>query len=164
MLEFALILPIFMFMLLFTIDMGHLILMSSAMQDATYAAATTGAQVGGAGIDTSGSGMLVCNNGTTCRAGSTYRSLTSSASQIPGYGKLGSLDSSTPMVIVHGATCVDDGVNDHVVIRTKYSTSLLTPGLGALLKMMSGSSNGVSDNGWVLTSTAAVRCQVIRSP
>jgi hypothetical protein len=32
-----------MFMLMFTFDMGHVVLMSGAMQDANYSAARTGA-------------------------------------------------------------------------------------------------------------------------
>ena len=36
MIEFALILPMFMFLLLFSMDMGHLVLMKGAMEDATF--------------------------------------------------------------------------------------------------------------------------------
>lgn len=156
MLEFALILPIFMFMLIFAIDMGHLVLMSGAMQDATFSAARTGAQVGGAGIDASGSGSVVCANGQPCKVGSTYNSLKDTAAQIPGAGNLDKLT----MKVMKGAVC-KDGVNDHVQISSTFQTQLLTPGLGPLLNMMGG--NGENWDTWTLSATAIARCEVIRS-
>lgn len=164
MLEFAFVLPILMFVLLFIVDMGHLMLMSGAMQDATFSAARTGAQVGGAAIDANGTGRIVCGgdgaNGNPCRAGSTYRSLLDTAQQIPGYGSLGSM---REMTVVHGAVCRDDGTNDHVELRTTYRTSLVTPGLGAMLNLMSPGANSSADGEWTLSATAVARCEVIRS-
>lgn len=159
MLEFALVLPIFMFMLLFAIDMGHLVLMSGAMQDATFSAARTGAQVGGGGINARGTGSVVCANNQPCRSGSTYTSLTDTAAQIPGFGDLGHLKG---MKVNTGAVCLE-GANDHVQVTATYETRLLTPGLGVMLNMMS---NGGSDDRWdtwTLSSTAIARCEVIRS-
>lgn len=162
MLEFALILPMFMFMMMFTLDMGHLVLMSGAMQDATFSAARTGAQVGGAGIDTRATGQgAVCPNGEPCKSGSTYRSLMESAAQIPGYNRLGKVES---MKVVHGAVCLD-GANDHVQIKVTYSTDLVTPGLTSLLKMVAADKGPTPNyDHWTLTATGIARCEVIRSP
>lgn len=156
MIEFAFILPIFTFMLLFSLDMGHLVLMSGAMADATFSAARTGAQVGGAGYDVT-SGNLVCTGGT-CQSGTTYASLMSTVSQIPGYR---SLVSGTAMSITSGARC-QAGTNDHVSIKTTYTAQLATPGLSALLGMFNGGNSAPSDKNWALSSTAVARCEIIR--
>ena len=47
MLEFAMLLPIFMFLIVFTFDMGRLVLTTVALNDVTQQAARSGAQVGG---------------------------------------------------------------------------------------------------------------------
>ena len=159
-LEFAFILPIFMFMLMFTLDMGHMMLMSGAMQDATYSAARTGAQAGGASIDIRAN-TSPCPQSGVCSQGSSYRSLQDTMRQIPGSGKLIEL---RDMTIVHGGRCTNDGVNDHVEIRTRYDLHLITPGLTAMLDMFSeGKQAGVDNSAWTLKSTAVARCEVIRS-
>jgi Flp pilus assembly protein TadG len=159
MLEFALILPIFMFMMVFVLDMGHLVLMSGAIQDATFSAARTGAQLGGGGVDGSSGGAIVCTNGAACQSGSTWQTLNQTAQQIPGYGSLGELKR---MTVVKGARCAATGSDTHVVVRSEYSTELLTPGLGGLLSLFSGKSNNL-DGDWTLTATAVARCEIVRS-
>jgi hypothetical protein len=156
-LEFALVLPAFLFLMLFTVDMGHLILVSGAMQDATFSAARTGSQIGGAGLDGQ-SGALACPGSGTCSGGSTYGSLTSSADQVPSVSGEGKIES---MEIVHGAICRNSSPDNHVVVRVVYSTHLLMPGLTTMLNMVSGRAPA-PDGAWTLTSTAAVRCEITR--
>jgi hypothetical protein len=172
MIEFALILPIFMFMIMFTLDMGKMVLMSGAMQDATFSAARTGAQLGGAGLDpTSTSGGQICNNGSTCDSSLTYSSLLETAQQIPGYGGKcsdvaagSSLGCLRDMTIERGAVCADNPDNDHVAIRARYSTTVTTPFLLSLMDMFSdGRDSRVQDGKWTLYATAVARCEVIRS-
>lgn len=158
MIEFAFVLPIFMFLLMFVVDMGNLVLQSGAMQDATFSAARTGAQVGGGGISTAGSGSVVCGDGGDCSNGAARANLNATAAQIPGNGKLGQIVS---MEVVRGNKCTIDQPN--VTLRTTYSTQLVTPGLAGMLRLATGTSGtSAADGNWTLRATATARCEVIR--
>lgn len=159
MIEFAFILPIFMFMLLFIIDMGTMILMQGAMQDATYSAARTGAQYGGAAVGTT------CQNGASdCQTGYTRIALNDAAGQIPGYPRLGHIVS---MGITSGAKCTSgtangtNNVNGFVSIKVTYTTRMVTPGLAGMLRML-GSNSGTG-NEWTSTAVGVARCQIVVS-
>jgi hypothetical protein len=54
MVEFALILPLFLFLSLFAIEAGRLMLIRAELQDATQQAARSGAQVGGGTVRVAG--------------------------------------------------------------------------------------------------------------
>jgi hypothetical protein len=156
MIEFAFILPIFMFLLLFSIDMGQVILMSGAMQDATFSAARTGAQLGGAGFDAS-TGALVCPTTGRCSAGSTYASFERTVDQIP----FGSQNQVTGMSVLTGARCTASGQDDHGALRVTYSVRLVTPGLNTMLSMMKGGADR-PDAPWQMSATAVARCEIVR--
>jgi Flp pilus assembly protein TadG len=155
MLEFALILPIFMALILLSIDMGHIILISGAMQDAAFSAARAGAEVGGAGYSANGSptcpGNGVCDNDTVA-----YNALVSAAQEIPSSAST----NLTGMTIVSGAECSNAAPDNTVVLKVHYNTNLLTPGLGELLAMAGGDA-GRAPNTWSITATAAARCEVV---
>lgn len=159
MLEFALILPMFLLLLVFAFDMGHLVLMSGAMQDATFTAARTGAQLGGAGLSMP-SGSKVCGDGE-CSQGEAWTSLQDTVAQIPTVRSLG-VNNTLKMTIRQGAVCTQFG-DDHVVIDSHFRVRLITPGLGALLAMVSTKNDaGAGLDEWPLTATAVARCEVVR--
>lgn len=156
MIEFAFILPIFMFLLLFTIDMGQVILMSGAMQDATFSAARAGAQVGGASVDAR-TGTTVCGRTGACSSGSTYRTFARAADQIP----FAATKSATKLSIRSGGVCTTTGADSHVGIDVTYNVRLLTPGLNSMLGLMNGT-NGGKDADWAMKATAVARCEIVR--
>jgi len=164
MIEFAFILPMFTFMLLFSLDMGHLVMLRGAMADATFAAARTGAQIGGAGLDTTGNGRLVCPNNGACAVGNTWGVLSESVRlNVPGAS---TVVNKLKMTIVSGAKC-RNGTDDHVVLNVTYTTKPITPGLGAILKMINtsaGKSTAPGSTDWALHTVSIARCEVIRSP
>ena len=157
MIEFAFVLPIFMFLLLFTIDMGQVILMSGAMQDATFSAARAGAQIGGASYDAR-TGTAVCASSGRCSAGSTYRTFQRAVEQIP----FASQNTVKGMSIRHGGTCATRGANAYVEVRTSYAVRLATPGLNAMLDVVKGSSASGGDGAWAMSATGLARCEVVR--
>lgn len=156
MIEFAFILPIFMFLLLFTIDMGQVILMSGAMQDATFSAVRAGAQVGGASYDAR-TGVAACQATGPCTTGSTYRTFKKATSQIP----FAATNTVKGMSILSGGKCATTGANAFVSVRTDYSVKLITPGLNAMLGMIDGATTA-GDPAWQLHATAVARCEVVR--
>jgi len=156
MIEFAFILPMFTFMLLLSLDMGHLMMVRGAMADATFAAARTGAQIGGAGLDSSGG--QACKSVGNCPAGSTWIALSNDVrANVPGYNAAWGLT----MNIKSGARC-KAGKDDHVAIDVAYTVVPITPGLGAMLNMAGGGA-GPGMN-WRIHTVAIARCEVIRSP
>lgn len=157
MIEFALVLPMFLFLIVFTIDMGHLILMSGSVQDATHTAARVGAQLGGAGVNTNSGGGIACGNGSRNCNSDAYRALTDTVAQIPTADTLGQLEH---MEIATGSRCTTGGADDHVTLRVRYSTRLVTPGLSALLSFVSGKPENYES--WNLNATAVARCEVVR--
>ena len=84
MMEFVLILPVLLFVTLFTIDMGNVILTNGAMQDAAYAAARSGAQVGGGALAPE-TGTYPCRKGAVCTTGVSYNSFRESVEDVPGH-------------------------------------------------------------------------------
>lgn len=158
MIEFAFVLPIFTFLMLFVVDMGHIVLVSSAMQDAAFTSARSGAQVGGGGLSPNGS--RVCyRDGASCRNSEavSYDALMDAAEQIPGYGKLGAV---TDMRLMSGAMCANTPMDNHVTVRVDYSTSLVTPGLQTMLNLFSGKGGKTPDGNWQLHAIATSRCEV----
>lgn len=152
-LEFALILPVIMFIILFTVDIGSMVLIHGAMQDATYSSARSGAQVGGAGLD-GATGAHVCGKGP-CSLGSTYNSLTTAMSEIPGGSHLVAFEG---MSIVDGDRCTANAPDNDVVIKVSYKPKLLTPGLPQLIGLFQAKSG----DQWTMTATAVARCEVVR--
>jgi hypothetical protein len=162
-LEFLLILPLLIFVSLFTVDMGHVILVNGAMQDAAYAAARAGAQVGGGSLDPA-TGTFPCGtgaSGSTCRTGVSYEAFSAAVGNIPGFASGKVIDPQ--MRILSGGRCEATAnavrPDNHVTVEVSYSQELITPGL-ALLMQWSGSR--VDDSRWVMSVTATSRCEVVR--
>ena len=138
MIEFAMILPLFLFLMLFTVDMGRMVLLQAGLQDATQQSARAGAQVGGASISN--------------RSRITFDSAIDAA---PG------LESGrvSRFTINSGGTCSAGQTN--VTIDARYSASLITPGLTALLGVFAGQ-DGQDAGDWSLSATSVARCEVLR--
>lgn len=161
MLEFVLIVPLLMFTILFTVDMGRVILVNGGMHDAAYSAARAGAQVGGGGLHYQ-SGKNVCQNGTVCAEGSgavARRAFNSAASTLPG----AQLSELAPTVrITTGSVCSANPVhagNAYVTVQATYSTKLLTPGLAQALSITGGD---IQSGRWQSEVVAVARCEIVR--
>lgn len=163
MIEFVLILPLMLFVTLFTIDMGNVILVNGAMQDAAYSAARAGAQTGGGSLDPA-SGTYPCGTGASagsCSTGVAYQSFQQAVHNVPGFAA--DQVSDAQMQILTGGRCAATATparaDNHVTVRVTYSQELLTPGL-ALLMEITGSD--VDDSRWQMSVVASSRCEVVR--
>lgn len=162
MMEFVLILPMLLFVTLFTVDMGNVILVNGAMQDTAYSAARAGAQVGGGSLLPNGS--YPCGTRSSagpCTRGASYEAFRAAVDNVPGYtaDKLGNVQ----MRILTGGKCVASATptraDNHVTVSVEYTQRLMTPGL-ALLMSVTGSD--IDDGRWRMSVTASSRCEVVR--
>ena len=161
MLEFVLILPLMLFTILFTVDMGRVILVNGAMHDAAYSAARAGAQVGGGGLHYQ-SGNNVCQNNTVCPEGSgavARRAFNAAVEVMPG----ATMSELAPTVrVVTGSVCSASPVhagNAYVTVSATYSTRLLTPGLAQALAITGGD---IQSGRWQSEVVAVARCEIVR--
>lgn len=141
MLEFAIVLPIVLFMLTFMLDMGRMVLISGVLQDATQVAARSGAQVGGAGSPTTGPAR---------------EALDQSLDDYPGV----EAETTHSFVIESGERCRTTGTNRHVAIQVNYPVDFITPGLTMFLNMMDGEDRA-PEGAWLLRATAVSRCEIV---
>lgn len=160
--EFVLILPLLMFVALFAVDMGNVILVNGAMQDATYTAARAGAQVGGASLMPNGT--YPCgtrSSGSSCSSGASYEAFREAATHVPGYAS--KQISGARMKVLTGGKCVAQATtarsDNHVTIAVTYQQKLITPGLAIL---MNWSGADIDDGSWNMEVTASSRCEVVR--
>lgn len=137
-LEFALVLPLFLMLVCFVVDMGRMTFYSAVVHDAAFSAARAGAQVGTAGSASSGASRTAFNNAVD--------------SAIPGGSS-----SIQNFVITSGAPCAATGTDAYVTVKGSVNVSLVTPGLYALLNVTSSNST------WALNASSAARCEVVRS-
>lgn len=144
MIEFALILPLFIFFILFSIDAGRLMLLRAELQDATQQAARAGAQVGGAELN-----GITPSRDAFDRAVSYAPSL--AAERVQGFTILG----PTSKKCGTGSVAAT-----HVTIATEYRAQLITPGLGELLDLVTNDVS-VPGDGWILRATSTARCEVV---
>ena len=141
-LEFAMLLPLFLLMTLFAVDMGRLIVVNGAVADAAFHAARVGAQIGGA-----------CpNNPTTCDTDGVSRVAFNET--VDAYPTIESSEVEYFRVDT-GGRCASSGPDRHVTIRTRYKIDPITPGLYTLA--------GLVGDGWSVSNAAVVRCDVVRS-
>lgn len=162
MMEFVLILPLMLFVILFTVDMGNVILVNGAMQDTAYSSARAGAQVGGGSLTPDGRYPCgVTNSGTSCNQGASYTAFRSAVANVPGYTSKQLTD--VKMQIVTGGKCTATGTSarsdNHVTIKVAYKQKLLTPGLSLL---MDWSGSDIDNGAWNMSVVASSRCEVVR--
>ena len=142
-LEFAMLLPLFLLMTLFAVDMGRLIVVNGAVADATFHAARVGAQTGGA-----------CpNNRTQCDThGVSADAFYATVDAYPAISRDG-VPVGDGFRVETGGICTSQ--NRHITIRTEYEIKPITPGLYTLA--------GLVSDGWSVSNVAVVRCDVVRS-
>jgi Flp pilus assembly protein TadG len=139
MLEFVILLPVLVFIMVFTIDIGHIIFLANALQDATYASARTGAQIGGACV-------------ASCPANSAAQTTFDQVvSGIPGHPPLSTV-TWTPKT---GLLCSATGANSEVSIKTSLPITFVTPGMYTLIHSVLGRVPALS-------ATGVARCEVSR--
>jgi Flp pilus assembly protein TadG len=136
MVEFALLLPLFVFFVMFTVDMGRMVIMRAQLHDATQQAARAGAQIG----DAAGGG------------GTSKIAFDQSLQDAP------LLQPGLATMLIMQNSCSQAG-NQYVAIRGEYPTTLVTPGLGAMLNLFNA--GGVNTAGtWTLRATSVARCEI----
>jgi len=146
--EFAILLPIFIVILLFIIDAGQMVLVQAGLQDAAQQIARTGAQQGGLGPE--------CQTGTSCTSGAIYNELVTAIDAIPG-GNGANLDSSRPIVAVSGGgTYGCTTASPYVTVQVNYNDQLVFPGIKAILTTI--------DPSWELHASATARCEISLTP
>lgn len=148
-LELAMLLPLFLLMTLFAVDMGRLIVVNGAVADATFHAARVGAQTGGACPDNGSQ----CNDPDAAGAVSAL-AFYETVDAYPAINRNGVPDTNG-FVVETGGTCTNSGLDRHITIRTQYDIKPITPGLYTLA--------GLVGDGWSVSNAAVVRCDVVRS-
>ncbi len=154
--EFAILLPFFVFFITFAVDMGRLTMLQSAVQDATQQVARAGAQSGGWDFISG----TYCSAGTgVCAPNSApYKLMQSTLNQIPfangSYVKSVSSYASDYGTTYAGPFCVNN-TGSYIVAKSQYDARyvFLTPGLYALMGAALGSH-------WYLNATAVARADV----
>lgn len=145
-LEFMLIFPAFIILILFTVDMGRLILLSSALSDSTHVATRAVAQHGFVG-------SAAQNNGNAAFQ-----------STIQSFGLFGGSSVSSPTFTVADTNaCRRGGSGSAAFVKGtgEVSIDLVTPGLGLLLGGIGG--GGGVDGEINLKEEALLRCEITRS-
>jgi Flp pilus assembly protein TadG len=137
-LEFVILLPFLIFIMVFTVDLGRLIFTGNALQDAVYASARTGAQAGGACV-------------TACPNSSAQQTFNHVIAGIP----TSSPPAGVTWSVVNGSLCSATGANSNVTVKGTYPINFITPGLGTVLK-------GFFNNVPTISAIGTARCEVSR--
>lgn len=149
-LEFTLLLPMAMLIIVFSIDMGRLILASTSLHASVSSAARAGARVGYAGD------LPVPANCAEYRGSdSPSYSAFCESSDIDGGAVIESVEILTP---VGGGMrfCISGSDStQYVTVKAKAKIDFITPGLATLLGVNTGESS-------TFTATGSARCEVTR--
>jgi len=157
MLEFVLIVPFALALMFITIDVGRLVMVSTAMHDASAAAARAGARQGYTGHNPAGTSQPCQENART--GNPSYDAFCEAARRIPGATirrfEILSPESATSQL---GRTCRRGGSNSniYVTIRGTAEVELITPLLSQLLRT---DLDGLGDR---VVSIATARCEIAR--
>jgi Flp pilus assembly protein TadG len=136
-LEFAIVLPFFMLMLVLVVDMGRLVVVRTALHDAAYTSARAAAQVGGADLD-----------GSRISRQIFFEQVAASP-----------LLDTTNVSDFTAAPARCSVTNRMVTVRASYTFDFLTPGLYSLVSAGAGNT---TRGGWTLDAVGVGRCEVIR--
>lgn len=151
-LEFVLVLPFLLGVLLLTLDVGRLVLAQASLQDATSAAARAGARVGYAG----GAPSQNCSAGASS-VDIAYRTFCTAAQGMP-TGPILSFTINEPLDLTPlGATCTSSIGSQYVRVTATSDFRPLTPGLA----LFSGSAEGGLRR-MDIASTSVARCEISR--
>lgn len=135
MLEFVLILPFFLLLMVASIDMGRLVLTQTTLHDAAYTASRTAAQLGGANV-----------GGNNIASTVFYETVAAT----PGL-ELG----RTSLLFTGPALCQAFSSARFVRVDAAYNFQFLTPGLYSLVNVAAGGN-------WTVRATGVSRCEIVR--
>jgi|GEM_PF-5796293 len=134
-LEFALLTPLLLFMVVFAFEMGRMALTKAIVSDAAYSAARHGAATGAP------TGAQITADYRTALSGMPFI-------QSPSAGTAR---------LVSTASCTPTG-SKWVVVEVTYPQKLVIPGLARLVGIAGGS--GSTSDAWVIKARASVMCEV----
>jgi len=137
-LEFVFVLPWFLLFIVFSLNMGVMIVQYGGLQNATNAAARAGAQVGGA--DVGGASETVFRQ------------------QLESFAGVDSDD--VTLRVLSGRTCTTSGPSRDVVVEAGYVAPLAIPGMGGIMRLVGADDDNAS--GFHLQARAVARCEVVR--
>jgi Flp pilus assembly protein TadG len=140
--EFAILLPVFIAMILFVLGSGEIVITQTGLQDAMQQFVREGAQTGG---------LIGCTNGGTCDENTSpaYQNLYSSIAQMPG-GSDADIVSVT--VSSGGGEYSCTAASPYVTATITYNPDTLLPIVATLMR--------IPDRNWELHATATARCDV----
>lgn len=148
MFEFALLVPLVMFLIAFTIDMGRIVSISSTLYDATSVAARAGARVGYSGLMPE---KNICKN-VISNSAPSYHAFCEAYRPIAG-AELITVAVISPLSEDGIGSCASNShSNSFVTIRSTAKVDLLTPGLESLLTAIRKGSQ--------ISTIAAAKCEI----
>ncbi len=151
MFEFALLLPIVVFLIGFTVDMGRLVSLSSTLHDSTAVAARAGARQGFAG---SIPGGPPCSELARYGANPSYDAFCEAFRPISG-SRLVSVELRSPATDGSGRWCSRNSESNlYVSFRARAHLDYITPGIESVIAVTRG--------GRDLVATGVARCEVAR--
>jgi len=165
MFEFALLLPLIVGLISFTIDMGRYINLVTTIQDATSVAARAGARIGYAGISNNYSSCSNYNNFliNLDNENPSFNAFCESFEQIRRVSpnvQLESFSIITPVFSYNssadsGFWCKrDTNSNLYVTVSASANLDFITPGLSSIFKFM--------NDGVIVSTRGVARCEVAR--
>jgi Flp pilus assembly protein TadG len=140
-LEFAIALPLFLFILMFSLDLGRLVFTSGLVHDAAFTSARAGAQLGAAGDGSSGASRRAFDE------------------VISNYGWD---ENDAAFAVETGRTCTKaiNSDDNFVTVRADYKMNFLTPGLYEAVGMVSDSLT--KDGHFMIEAVGIARCEITR--
>lgn len=136
--------PIFLYMIIFAIDMGQMVMLSGIVHDAAFVGAQAGAQEGG-GAQGDQAAVRAARNDLALVP--TVNASRVSARIYNGYGVCNSTGSAR---------------GSYIELRVSYPAQFLTPGLSALMSIMDPRGNNQAGT-WSLSAIGVARCEIARS-
>lgn len=149
-LEFALLIPMALVLITFSVDMGRLILATTSLSDATAVAARAGARVGYAGaIPAPGN----CTGGVGT-SNPSYNAFCQAATVLGG-SRINSVELLTPSGLGDRPCIAGAESTEYVTVRARATLDFITPGLTSIVKL-------ALDSKALIEVTGTARCEVTR--
>lgn len=152
-LEFVLSVPFALLLVLLTIDVGRLILVNTALQDAVAVSARTGARQGIVGANPAGAGIPCLGPQVMFGTNPSYDAFCEAARNIPGATVVG-FQINRPTGSQGASRVCTQPSQIYVEVEARAQVQLLTPGLKAL------TNGAVLPDG--VRAVGVARCEVAR--
>lgn len=163
MLEFVLLMPLFILFIVFTINVSHAVMVRTQMQVVADNAARAGAQVGGGCYR---AGDFTGNPGSQCTL-DVAEDPVSLAAVVDGLGTIAGVgsatqdDNGTDIRVISGGRCERGGEHDTVRVKVQIPLTPALPGIGQLLSLYNSGDDSVSRQ-WNIAVQSAARCEIVR--